>query len=102
MGFMLVTLLTLTAGIAAAGTATPRVSRREARQNARIQQGVASGQFTPREAARLYAEQRRVHRMKWLAKSDGVVTPAERFHLAHAQNHLSREIFGLKHNPRTI
>jgi hypothetical protein len=36
-------------------TATPRVDRREARQQERISQGVASGQLTPKETAHLQA-----------------------------------------------
>jgi hypothetical protein len=99
MGFMLVTLLAATAG--AASARTPRVDRRQARQNARIEQGVASGQLTPLEAARLKAGQRRVLRMELLAKADGVVTPVEYVLLRQAQNRQSREIFGLKHNLRS-
>ena len=100
MGFMLATLLALTAGLASAQAATPRVDRRMARQNARIQQGVARGAITSREAARLMAGQKLVHRMDRLAKADGVVTPIERVIVLQAQNHQSREIYRLTHNPR--
>ena len=102
MGFMLVILSGLTVGLASAQAATRRVDGREARQNARIEQGVARGQLTPREAARLQAGQRRVHRMERLAKADGVVTPVEYVLLRQAQNRQSREIFSMKHNARTI
>ena len=96
MGLVLAVLLTSTAGLAWAGT--PRVDAREARQSARIRQGVANGRLTPREAAQLRAGQHRVHGMEWRAKSDGVVTRAERVRIARAQNRQSRHIFRLKHN----
>jgi len=102
MGFMLATLLTLTAGVASAQAGTRRVDWREVRQNARIDQGVARGELTPREAARLRAGQQRVHRLERLAKRDGMVTPTERVLLLQAQNRQSRQIFRLKHNARTI
>jgi len=38
--------------------------------------------------------------MKEKAKADGVVTPAERARLAHAQNVQSRHIYRAKHNRR--
>jgi len=98
---MAAVMVVLLAGAAAANTATPRVDRREARQHARIRQGVRSGELTPGEAARLRAGQRQIHRMEWRAKSDGVVTPRERARLNRAQNHESRAVRRLKHNALT-
>ncbi len=92
-------LLALTASLASA--ATPRVDRREARQRARIHQGVVSGQLTRAEAVRLRAGQRHIQRLERRAKCDGVVTPRERARLERAQNHESRAIARLKHNART-
>ena len=102
MGLMLATLLVPTAGLASAQTATPRADRRETRQYARISQGVATGQLTPSEAARLRAGQWHVRRIELLAKADGTVTPVERYVLARAQNRQSREIFRLKHNTSSM
>ena len=79
-------------------TATPRVHRRQVRQQERIAQGVHSGQLTPGETARLERGQAHVQAMKARAKADGVVTPAERARLAHAQNVQSRKIYRDKHN----
>lgn len=95
--------LFLTATFAAAGStfaqpATPRVDQREAHQQQRMAQGVASGQLTPRETQRLEAEQARIERTETRAKADGVVTPAERRHLAHEQNRASRHIAKQKHD----
>lgn len=77
---------------------TPRIDAHEAHQHQRIAQGVASGQLTHREAAHLRAEQRAIHRAEWRAKADGVVTPAERRHLAHMQQRASRHIYNEKHD----
>jgi hypothetical protein len=93
--------LMLAATAASARPATPRVDRREARQQAPIHQGVRSGQLTAREAARLRAGERQVHRIERRAKADGVVTARERARLDRVQNRESRAIYRLKHNPRT-
>jgi len=97
---LLTTLCALDVAVASANTATPRVDRREARQHARIQQGVKSGELTPGEAAKLRAGQVHVRAMERRAKADGKVTPRERARLGHAQNRQSRRIARLKHNGR--
>jgi hypothetical protein len=102
MGLVLVALLSTTAGLASANPCTPRVDRREARQHARIRQGVESGRLTPREAFRVRAGQAHVHAMEYRAKADGVVTPGERVRITRAQNHQSRQVFRLKHNARRM
>jgi len=91
---------TLTATIASAQTATPRIDRREARQSARIHQGVKSGELTPGEAARLRAGERHIDRMETRAKADGKVTPQERARITRAQNRESHRIYRYKHNDR--
>ena len=92
------TLAALTATMAMAQTATPRINHRQVRQEARIHQGVRSGELTRGEALRLQAGERHIQRMKLRAKSDGVVTPRERARIGRAQNHESRRITRLKHN----
>ena len=57
---------------------TPLVDQRQANQERRIDQGVASGSLTQREANRLDRGQDRVDNMENRAKSDGVVTRGER------------------------
>lgn len=88
-------VLPLTAG---AQTNTPRVDQREANQEARIQQGVASGSLTGNEAKRLENGQQRVQNMEAQAKSDGVVTKQERAKLHHAQDAQSQRVFRQKHD----
>lgn len=98
---LVVAAMTTLASFASANTATPRVDRREARQHARIHQGVRSGALTRGEAARLRMGQRHVHRMEMRAKADGRVGPRERARITRAQNHESRAIYRMKHNART-
>jgi len=75
-----------------------RVDQREVRQEARIERGVASGQLTLREAARLNAEQARIDRTEARAKADGRITAAERRFLNQAQNRASQNIYAQVHD----
>ena len=81
----------------ASAPATPRVDQRQAHQQQRIDQGVASGQLAPREAAGLQREQRHIAVQEARAKSDGVVTPRERRQLHQSQNQANRHIQRKKH-----
>jgi uncharacterized membrane protein YebE (DUF533 family) len=96
----LVALLAAGVALPVLAQSTPVIDQREANQQARIQQGVASGQLTPGEAARLEKGQQHVDNMEARAKADGVVTAKERARIAHAQNVQSRKIHRLKHNAR--
>jgi hypothetical protein len=78
--------------------ATPRIDQREANQEKRIEQGVASGQLTPRETKRLQMREKRIAAAEDRAKADGTVTGKERKHLAKMENHASRDIAGEKHD----
>ncbi|HEX4858098.1 MAG TPA: hypothetical protein VFV17_03695 [Usitatibacteraceae bacterium] len=81
-----------------AQSSTPRVDKREARQEARIEQGKASGQLTAKEAARLEKGQAKVAAAEDKAKADGTVTKKERAKLTHMQNKQSRHIAKQKHD----
>ena len=83
------------------GTRTPRVAERQVKQQARIEQGVKSGELTKPEARHLRHDQRHIQRMKQRAKADGVVTPRERERITVAQNRESKKIHRKKHNART-
>ena len=101
---LMILLLALTAtsfaAQAFAHSATPRIDRREARQQLRIRQGVRSGELGRGELARLRMGQRRIHGMERRAKSDGVVTMRERARITRFQNRENRIIRRLKHNGR--
>ena len=97
-------LAALVAAIAlpvAAQTSTPRVDQRQVNQEARIQQGVKSGELTPKETAKLEKGQAKVQAMEDKAKADGKVTPKERAKLAKAQNKQSKKIYKQKHDAQT-
>ncbi|MDI6748600.1 MAG: hypothetical protein ACOY6N_08720 [Pseudomonadota bacterium] len=81
-----------------AQTATPGIDQRQMNQERRIDQGIASGQLTAREAARLERGQERIDAMENRAKADGVVTARERARIQHAQNVESRRIYRQKHD----
>lgn len=88
----------LSFGALAAGTETPRIDKRQAKQEARIDQGVASGELTKPEARRLTRQQNRIDRAENAAKADGTVTAQERAQLTRKQNRASRHIYQQKHD----
>ena len=89
----------LTSTAAQAGSVdTPRVDRREANQERRIDAGAASGQVTGSEAYRLDERLDRIEAREDRAKADGVVTPRERARLHHNLNGSSRAIWRQKHD----
>jgi hypothetical protein len=86
--------------------ATPAMSRvntREGNQQARIANGVKSGQLTPRETSHLENKEARisneVHNDR--AANGGKLTPQERAQVNHQQNNASKQIYNDKHNART-
>jgi hypothetical protein len=86
--------LTLAVPTLAAG-----VDRREARQQARIADGVRSGELTPRETVRLERKEARVHRHIQRARADGGgLSPAERVRIHRHQNRVSRQVYREKHD----
>lgn len=97
MKLLLTTLLLLQSSLVLA-EATPVVDARQNRQEARIDQGIRSGELTPREAARLDAQQDRIERREARAKADGDVTARERVRLHRAENRASRNIARQKHD----
>jgi hypothetical protein len=86
--------------------ATPAMSRvntREGNQQARIANGVKSGQLTPRETSHLENKEARisneVHNDR--AANGGKLTPQQRAQVNHQQNNASKQIYNDKHNART-
>ena len=82
-------------------TATPGINQRQRNQQARIKQGVNSGQLTKGETRHLENKEAKIQTDKLEAKSDGKVTPAERAKLQHEENRTSKQIYRDKHNART-
>src|SRR5271169_4471628 len=72
----------------------PTIGQRERNQQARIAEGVKSGQLTPRETASLEKQQQGIHReVKGMREANGgKLTKADRAVVRHQQNRASRHI----------
>jgi opacity protein-like surface antigen len=77
---------------------TPTIDQRQANQEQRIDQGIASGQLNEREANRLNHQQEHINKMEDKAKSDGVVTKKERARIGRTQDRTSKHIAKQKHD----
>ena len=86
-----------------ANAAYSRVNERQANQQARIGQGVRSGQLTPRETSHLEGKEAAIHQevRSDRAANGGRLTGQERAQVNHQQNQVSRDINRDKHNART-
>jgi hypothetical protein len=84
----------------AAGSAwAGEINGRQARQLARIHQGVHSGHLTRAEARTLVREQHHFRHAKHRAWADGRLTSRERQRLHKMQRKAANHIYSLKHNP---
>jgi hypothetical protein len=90
----------LTAIALPAMAGTPGLDAREQNQRERIAQGVRSGELTRPETRRLVRGEVRLHRHERIARSDGVVTGAERLRLQRNANRMSKRIYVQKHDPQ--
>lgn len=95
---LIAAILAMASAGAFAQAATPRVDQRQANQERRIDQGIASGELTVREARRLEKEQNVIDRAENHAKADGAVTAAERRRLHRMQQRASRDVYRQKHD----
>ena len=95
----LFTLSTL-AVLLAAGASAESIPQRKANQQHRIAQGVASGQLTPRETARLERQEGDLNRQLKVERAfnGGKLTPGERAQAQRELNTESRRIYRAKHN----
>jgi YXWGXW repeat-containing protein len=86
-----------------ANAAYSRVNQREGNQQARIGQGVRSGQLTPGETSHLENKEAAInHEVRSdRAANGGHLTQQERNQVNHQQNAVSRDIDRDKHNART-
>lgn len=97
--FAVAALLTAIALPAMAGT--PGLDARQQNQRERIAEGVRSGELTRPETRRLVRGEIRLHRHERIARSDGVVTAAERLRLQRNANRMSQRIYLQKHDPQS-
>ncbi len=84
--------------VATKKSATPGINQRQRNQQARIRQGVKSGELTKHETRKLEREQGRIRADKLEAKSDGKVTKGERKAIHREQNKASKDIYKEKHD----
>ena len=78
------------------------IDRREWRQSRRIHDGVRDRDLTRGEARRLWAGQRRIHRMERRRWNDGRLGMRDRYRLHQALDRQSRRIDRMRHNGRFI
>ena len=93
----------LAAALALSCTADAQsVNQRQGRQQARIDQGVASGRLTAREAVRTERQQGRIDatEARMRAKNNGHLSGNQRERLENRQNRASARIYNSKHNRR--
>ncbi|RZL19039.1 MAG: hypothetical protein EOP64_11075 [Sphingomonas sp.] len=93
----------LTAALVLAGAADAQsVNQRQGRQQARINQGVASGRLTAGEAVRDERQQGRINatEARMRANNDGHLNGNQRARLENRQNRASAHIYNSKHNRR--
>ena len=90
----------LGAMLSATGMQAATIHQRQERQQDRIAQGVASGQLTARETARLETREARLNRTirNDRQEHNGHLTPHERVQIDRRQDALSRSIYRDKHN----
>ena len=80
-----------------------KVGQRRENQQARIAQGVKSGQLTPAETAKLEKQQRTIHKQVAADRkaNGGTLTASEKKQINRDQNQASRNIYRKKHNAAT-
>ena len=80
-----------------------KVGQRRENQQARIAQGVKSGQLTPAETAKLEKQQRTIHKQVAADRkaNGGTLTASEKKQINREQNRASRNIYRKKHNAAT-
>jgi hypothetical protein len=96
------TLLVLATAAFAQQPAVVTEQQRQANQQARISQGVSSGQLTPHETQRLEKEQARITTAETKAEADGTVTAKESKHVSRMQDRASKSIYRQKHDRQVV
>jgi CRISPR/Cas system-associated endoribonuclease Cas2 len=90
-------------GLDASGAvSTPRIDHRQATQQQRINRGVASGELTRNEAARLQKEQTRIQRAEDKALADGRLTRKELTRIEDMQDRASAQISSQAHDRQHV
>jgi hypothetical protein len=80
----------------------PGIQKRMDNQEQRIDQGVRSGELTPKEAGKLEAEQAKIKQTEERMKSDGNLTIGERERLQNMQDRAGGDINRQKHDRQKV
>ena len=105
--FVVIAMVAASSLLAASGqtTQTERhsIQARQARQQARINHGVADGQITPGGARQADRTQQRIANQQTRMRNadGGNLTPADRHQLAREQNRASQGVYNRNHNAYT-
>ncbi len=83
-------------------TNDPGIQQRMQNQERRIQQGVNSGELTPKEAGKLEAREAKIRQDEERMKSDGNLTPKERQKLSKELDKASNRIYNQKHDRQHV
>jgi hypothetical protein len=97
-------VLTLLFGVAvcaAPAFASGSINGIEHREQARIRQGIRSGELTRPEARRLEAQQSRIRVNERFDRADGSLSPQERERLHNQLHRASGNIYRQKHDGQT-
>ena len=79
-----------------------RIQARKETQQKRIAKGIENGSVTPKEAAKLEAQEAKLNRQVRRDRADGGgLTPQERAKIEHKQDQMSRKIYRQKHDAQT-
>lgn len=78
------------------------VAQREANRQKRVEQGVSSGQLTPRETANIQKREAKLDTDKAAAKADGKVTFTERQQLRRDEKQVNHAIQHQKHDRQRV
>ena len=84
--------------ISSIGSMAATINERQDNQQARIQQGVDSGELTKRETVRLSKQQIKIKRKEMRFKSDGQFTKKERALVQRDLNKQNKAIYRQKHD----
>jgi CRISPR/Cas system-associated endoribonuclease Cas2 len=87
---------------AGANVNDPNIQQRMQNQERRIQQGVNSGQLTPKEAGKLEAREAKIRQDEARMKSDGKLTAKERQRLNRELDKASERIYKQKHDRQHV
>ncbi len=79
------------------------IQQRKENQQKRIAQGVASGQLTPKETAKLENKEAKINQeIRTDRKANGgTLTQKEKAKVTHQQNQVSKQIYKEKHDAQT-